>query len=150
MAPTANRRVRGARTSCQCSGRIFSPTTKNGSSPKIRAASAMSPAHIPPARLSATATVTGAGIRSRTGVASRQKKSADRYHIGQCGSAHRSLKSTPPTRWRKAARAASKMKYGTATVRTSDHNLSGCQVKLRERYPVTSTNAGTCQAYRKS
>ena len=85
-------------------------------------------------------------MRSRTGVASRQKKSAERYHIGQCGSVHRSLKSMPPTRWRNAASAASKTKYGTATVRTSDHILSGSQVKLRERYPVTRTNAGTCQA----
>ena len=34
-----------------------------------------------------TATITFAGIRLKIGVTSRQKKSAERYHIGQCGSA---------------------------------------------------------------
>ena len=33
----------------------------------------------------------------KTGVSSRQKKSAERYHIGQCGSRNRSSSCSPPT-----------------------------------------------------
>ena len=56
-----------------------------------------------------------------TGVSSRQKNSAERYHIGQCGSRQRFSSSSPPTWMRNIAIAASKSTYGTATVRTSCH-----------------------------
>ena len=74
------------------------PITKNGSSPSTRAKSSQSVARMPATRLITTAIGTAAyGSLRNSGVISRQKNSAERYHIGQCGSAHMSLMFSPPT-----------------------------------------------------
>ena len=45
----------------------------------------------------AAAIATAVGSLVKTGVTSRQKNRAERYHIGQCGSLNRSSSRSPPT-----------------------------------------------------
>ena len=59
--------------------------------------SSVSPARSPATMLMTTATATPPHIGLKTGVSSRQKKRAERYHIGQCGSWKRPASSSPPT-----------------------------------------------------
>lgn len=59
--------------------------------------SSVSPAYAPPTTLIAIEAGIAAGRRLRTGVASRQKNCAARYHSGRWGSAYRSSnRSSPP------------------------------------------------------
>ena len=83
--------------------------------------SRVSPAYRPATIEMAIATTSPPHRSLNTGVSRRQKNSAERYHIGQCGSRHRSSSCSPPTWMRNSAMAASKRTYGTATVRTSCH-----------------------------
>ncbi len=85
----------------------LSPSTKNGSSPKTRARSRVSPSHSPASRLITSATTTPPHIVRKIGVSSRQKNSAERYQSGQCGSANRSSSFSPPTCTRNMAIAHS-------------------------------------------
>ncbi len=95
--------------------------------------SSVSPAKLPASTLITTATTTAPGIGRKTGVSSRQKKRAERYQRGQCGSAKRPSRCSSPTRIRSSANSDSKMTYGTATVVTRDSRRLRSQVKERER-----------------
>ena len=95
--------------------------------------SRVSPAHRPATRLRTTATRRPPRSGRKTGVSSRQKNSAERYHIGQCGSRKRSSSCSPPTYTRNRASAVSKRTYGTTTVRTSATSRAGDQANDRDR-----------------
>ena len=80
---------------------------------------------MPATRLTTTAIGMAAYDALRnSGVSSRQKNSAARYHIGQCGSAQMSLMSSWPTYTRNSASTSSKTMYGTTTVRNSARSRS--------------------------
>ena len=82
-----------ARSSSSRSGVALRPITKNGSRPRTRAMSRVSPAYSAGDQADGHDGDDDAGPTSggTIGVSSRQKNSAERYHIGQCGSWKRSL-----------------------------------------------------------
>ena len=123
------------------------PQREERQEPRIRLVSSTLVPATPPT--SETAKVSGRanGTRWRAGVARRQTNSAARNHIGQCGSIHSVSNDSPPTWVRKSGEQPLEDQVGQEHRRDEPAQVPAAVGEVRERYPVTITNAGMCQRY---